>query len=63
MDKTKRGIYMNMFKWSLMSKHQKLMYSLPIYRSNKQRVHLVCGMILDFTDNTIKYKDDKMEVW
>ena len=54
---------MNMFKWSLMSKHQKLMYSLPIYRSNKQRVHLVCGMILDFTDNTIKYKDDKMEVW
>lgn len=48
---------MNQIKWIFMSKYQKLNYSLPIYKANKQRFHLPCGMILDFTNNTIKYEE------
>lgn len=49
---------MNRFKWFFMSKYKKLMYSLPIYMSNEQRVHLECGLVLDFKTMTIKTEEE-----
>lgn len=48
---------MNMLKWFFMSKYKRLMHSLPICMSNKQRVHLECGIILDFKTMTIKKEE------
>mgnify|MGYP001161895908 CR=1 FL=1 len=48
---------MELFKYFFKSKYNKLMYCLPIWRNNKQRVHLSCGIILDFENNKIEYEN------
>ena len=52
---------MNFFKWKFLSKYRKLLYTLDVCKSNKQRFHLGNGMILDFTDMTIKMESEESE--
>lgn len=47
---------MNRIKWIFMSKYQKLIYSINCTKSNKQRLHLENGMILNFENNTIEFE-------
>lgn len=47
---------MNGIKWFFMSKYNRLIYTIKVCRDNKQRFHLGNGIVLDFTDNTIKYE-------
>lgn len=39
---------MNSFKWFFMSKYKKLMCHIKCAKGNKQRLHLECGLVLDF---------------
>ena len=37
-----------------MSKHKKLMHHIKCAKANKQRLHLECGLVLDFEKMTIE---------
>ena len=39
---------MNSIKWFFMSKYKKLMYRVECAKANKQRLHLECGLVLNF---------------
>ena len=41
-------------RWFFMSKFKKLMYSMPIFHRNEQRLHLENGYILNFETMTIE---------
>lgn len=40
---------MPMIKWLFMSKYKRLLYQIKIAKSNRQRLYLPNGIILDFT--------------
>ena len=49
---------MSVWRWWLMTKYQKLMYSIKICHKNKQRLHLNNGLILNFENMTIELEEE-----
>lgn len=49
---------MNRFKWFFMTKWKKFLYSIPICHSNKLRLHIGNGYILNFKTMKIEMEND-----